>query len=81
MFFGLYKTATLFPVSEQGSEGREMRVISRVLAATVGQNLNISNLNEPVTVVFKPLSTIEEGEVGYLIQVRINLTTHACCVC
>lgn len=64
MFFGLYETATLFPTSGQSSEGKEIRVISPVLAATVSQNLNIANLEEPVTAAFKSVSTIEEGEVS-----------------
>ena len=55
MFFGIYKTATLFPVTEalNSSVGRQEQVFSNILAATVGQNLNISNLDQPITIAFR----------------------------
>lgn len=58
MFFGFYENATLFPVGEQSASGREMvqtQVCSRVLAATLGQNINIRNLKpeESVIVTFR----------------------------
>ena len=64
MFFGLYRTATLFPITGQSSGGREIRVFSHVLAATVGQNVNISNLKDRVTIAFKSQPTTEEGLVS-----------------
>lgn len=64
MFFGLYRTATLFPVSGQSSGGRELRVFSHIVAATVGQSLDISNLKDCVTIVFKSQPTTEEGLVS-----------------
>ena len=53
VFYGLYETATLFPVSPRNTDGsapRQTQVCSRVLATTVGQNVTIVNLKEPVVV-------------------------------
>ena len=53
VFFGRYETSTLFPVGRNISNGRQTLVGSQVLAATVGQNLSLRNLPEPVTVTLK----------------------------
>ena len=58
LFFGVYENATLFSVGgEDGdsSVARQLQVCSRVLAATVGQNISIENLkpDESVTVTFR----------------------------
>ena len=62
MFFGLYETASLFPVEETNSTLRNTEVYSRVLAATIGQNVPIQNLEEPVTITLKSLD--KEGKVS-----------------
>ena len=56
VFFGLYERATLFPVgggSTDNSALRQAQICSRVLAATVGQNMNLQNLEQPITVVLR----------------------------
>ena len=65
IFFGLYETASLFPVGETTltPTGRTTKIYSQVLAATVGQNLTIQNLESPVTISFKPQNI--EGKVSY----------------
>ena len=54
-FFGRYETATLFPV---GGSNNRTQVGSQVVAATVGQNLPLRNLPEPVTIILKLQSGI-----------------------
>ena len=64
VFFGRYEAATLFPVdggSSTSSARRQAQVCSRVLAATVGQNVSIQNLEEPITVLLRLQS--KEGMV------------------
>lgn len=59
VFFGRYDAATLFPISGENSNSnsvRQRQVCSRVLAATVGQNIPIQNLEQPVTVSLKLLT-------------------------
>ena len=66
VFFGIYETANLFPVGGRTADSnapRQARVCSQVLAATVGENTTIQNLEEPVTVVLR--LQIKEGMVGY----------------
>lgn len=56
IFFGRYEAATLFPVDGGTATigaRREAQVCSRVLAATVGQNVSIQNLEQPVTVLLR----------------------------
>ena len=53
VFFGRYETPTLFPVGRNITNGRETQVGSQVIAATVGQNLPIQNLSEPVIITLK----------------------------
>ena len=56
VFYGLYETATLFPVSRGNtntSAPRQLQVCSHVLATTVGQNITVQNLVEPVTVTLR----------------------------
>lgn len=56
VFFGVYEMATLFPVGEANTASdpsRQFQVCSNVVAATVGQNTSIQNLEEPVTVVLR----------------------------
>ena len=62
IFFGLYETATLFPTGGTTSDSRTTEIYSQVLAATVGQNLTIQNLESPVTISFKPQNL--EGKVS-----------------
>lgn len=54
VFYGLYETATLFPVGNTDTSApRQLQVCSRILATTVGQNVTIENLEEPVTVTLR----------------------------
>ena len=57
VFFGRYEVATLFPIDRGNNNSepvsRQTQVGSQVLAATVGQNLHLQNLSEPVTVTLK----------------------------
>ena len=53
VFFGRYETSILFPLDRMSSNGRQTQVGSQVLAATVGQNLSLRNLSEPVTITLK----------------------------
>ena len=62
VFFGRYETSSLFPVGRNASNGRLPQIGSQVVAATVGQNLPLQNLLEPVTVTLKP--QIREGLVS-----------------
>ena len=53
VFFGRYETSALFPVRRNSSNtGRRTQVGSQVLTATVGQNMPLRNLSEPVTITF-----------------------------
>ena len=53
-FFGRYERPTLFPVGGSNNNGaRRTQVGSQVVAATVGQNLPLRNLPEPVTIILK----------------------------
>ena len=65
VFFGRYETATLFPLSRDNGNVDTMRqtqVCSQVVAATVGQNLRLQNLTQPVTVTLKLLN--KQGTVS-----------------
>ena len=62
IFFGLYETASLFPTGEIKSTSRTTEIYSYVLAATVGQNLSIKDLKDPVVISFKPQN--KEGRVS-----------------
>ena len=58
MFFGFYDNATLFPIggtSTDSSAPRQPQVCSHILAATVGQNIDLRDLNpeESVTLTFR----------------------------
>ena len=60
MFFGFYDNATLFPVGQESTDGNEAvqtQVCSHVLAATIGQDIDIRNLRpeEHVTITFRLL--------------------------
>ena len=68
VFFGRYETATLFPVGEasvNSSAPRQIQVCSQVLAATVGQNMSLQNLEHPVRVMFRLLNHCKGGVVSY----------------
>ena len=78
IFFGLYETATLFPTGGTTSDSRITEIYSQVLAATVGQNLTIQNLESPVTISFKPQKL--EGKVSstlfILMDENNNIVSH-----
>ena len=59
IFFALYNTSTLFPVSGGINRNalRRREVGSRVLAATVGPGLNFPNLEDNVTIVLRLVTT------------------------
>ena len=61
MFFGLYEIPSLFPIGGTNSTSRKTEIYSRVLAATVGQNITIKNLKETVNITFRPLE--KKGKV------------------
>jgi hypothetical protein len=54
IFFGLYETASLFPTGGTTSTSRTIEIYSQIVAATVGQNLTIQNLEPPVKISFEP---------------------------
>ena len=70
IFFGLYETATLFPTGGTSSDSRTTEIYSQVLAATVGHNLTIQNLESPVTISFKPQKL--EGKVSSTLFILID---------
>lgn len=78
IFFGLYETATLFPTggTSSDSESRTTEIYSQVLAATVGHNLIIQNLESPVIISFKPQNP--EGKVSSTLLTLMdeNLVSH-----
>lgn len=58
VFFALYETATLFPVGGEnavsgGNTTRQTQVGSQVVAATIDSNQELTNLENPVTIVFR----------------------------
>ena len=55
IFFALYNTSSLFPINRGRNRGdpRRTEVGSRVLAATVGPDLNFQNLTENITIVLR----------------------------
>ena len=71
MFFGHYETTSFFPISVGSPGDRRPQILSHILAATVGQNLNISNLDDPVVITFKP--QIQEGVVNSKDQLQHTL--------
>ena len=64
IFFGRYENSTLFPVRRNITNGRLTQVGSQVLAATVGQNLPLRNLPEPVTITLSLKLPIRGGMVS-----------------
>ena len=69
IFFGLYETASLFPIGGKNSSLRTTELYSQVLAVTVGKNLTIQNLEHPIVVLFKTHN--KEGRVSK-IYLHIN---------
>ena len=56
VFFGRYETATLFPVRVEAANGQTLQerlVCSQVVAATVGENVRVENLTQPVTLALR----------------------------
>ena len=56
VFFAFYETATLFPVSGGNTDSNatiQTQVGSQIVAATVDSNQDLSNLENPVTIVFR----------------------------
>ena len=50
---GYYETATLFPISGTNNSLRQVQVCSNIVAATVGHNISIQNLQESVSIAFR----------------------------
>ena len=70
VFFGRYERATLFPVGRRMSESnnsRQMQVCSQVVAATVGRNMQLQNLEQPIIVTLR-LQT-KQGNVSSLMMI------------
>ena len=58
VFFALYETATLFPVGGEnsisdGNTTRQTQVGSQVVAATIDSSQELTNLENPVTILFR----------------------------
>ncbi len=59
VFFAFYETATLFPIRRQTAETvndeiiKETEVGSQIVAATVDSSQEITDLENPVTIVFR----------------------------
>ena len=53
IFFNVYGTGVLFPVTKETNVSTTTVVGSPVLAATVGSGLNFKNLAEPVTIMLR----------------------------
>lgn len=71
VFFGRYERATLFPVGRRMSENinsRQTQVCSQVVAATVGRNMQLHNLEQPVIVTLR-LQT-KQGNVSSILTMR-----------
>ena len=66
VFFALYETPTLFPVSGEVTDGstlpRKNVIGSDILAATVGPGINFQNLDDPVIIVLR--LQVTEGSVS-----------------
>ena len=66
VFYGIYNSSILFPVSaSQGNDtsaDRQTQVVSNVVAVTVGRNVPFQNLPEPVMIVLRLQK--EEGMVS-----------------
>ena len=65
VFFGRYERATLFPVDGRTSgnnSSRRTQVCSQVVAATVGRNMQLRNLEQPVVVTLR--LQIKQGNVS-----------------
>ena len=74
IFFGLYETATLFPTGGTTSDSMTTEIYSQVLAATVGQNLTIQNLEPPVIISFKPQKL--EGKVSSTLFILMDVNNN-----
>ena len=70
IFFALYDTPILFPVNRGSSrdESRRTEVGSRVLAATVGPDLNFQNLTENVTIVLRQITKNVRKFAGFIMH-------------
>ena len=56
VFFGRYEAATLFPIRAESVNNQTLRerlVCSQVIAATVGENVRVQNLEQPVTLALR----------------------------
>ena len=53
IFFNVYGTGVLFPITKETNASTTTVVGSPVLAATVGSGLNFKNLAEPVTIMLR----------------------------
>ena len=69
---GYYETATLFPITSQSHAPRQTQVYSNVVAATVGQNMSIQNLEEAVTIAFRLKN--KGNVVSYIDYSLLNFT-------
>ena len=72
IFFALYNTSTLFPVNRglDRSAPRRTEVGSRILATTVGPDLDFPNLEDNITIVFRQV--ISEGQVTMIHSDLLN---------
>ena len=50
---GYYETAALFPTTSPTNASRQTQVYSNVIAATIGHNMSIQNLEENITIAFR----------------------------
>lgn len=65
LFVSYYNSTVLFPVGQANTANsalRQIQVCSRVIAATIGQNISFENLDEPVTVLLRIL--VKDGVVS-----------------
>lgn len=64
LFYGLYSDPTLFPDNTRDTDLRLTKVVSPVLATTLGPNINVEGLRDNVTVLLR--TNITDLEVDNL---------------
>ena len=77
LFYGLYSDPTLFPDNTQNTDSKLTKVISPVLATTLGPNINVEGLRDNVTILLR--TNITDLEVDCFIAKHFTFThCHYC---
>lgn len=71
LFYGVYSDPTLFPDNTQDTDSRLTKVITPVLATTLGPNINVKGLRDNVTVLLRTDVTDLEVAIPFTFSMTI----------